>query len=1191
MSHTYKSLVDNGGCRIAYAWNVSGFPWLVCSDPALVALLQSPSTSADASFARKRMLGNTQFGDVVPAHEALVFDTLHHELGTQTTKCNSVGVAEVSGWSIKILDSELGATWPHVVDGDEVFGLEGCHRIADLDDEIHAWGFLADNLRPDATSVDIHEETGDDGSGPLYDRITALGDYRYLWMGHECIAVHGVSSGAYPDYSATILARGCFRSKNQYHFVEAIDQVNQKIADVPQSIIGHYCWLWAIPLTADGQFYRDAEDNPIIALESARCGIVSESVRTDRGVTQINIGPCLDALKNKVDYLTTENIKGHVGRYTFCRGDSGTNWEDILSKRQKPHLYFMEYYLDPVSDYGTWIYKPLWLCAKNTVVQFETLEELVDAVNDEIQKLYLYGSTSGASGTDQNTGDGTGYNDYVGLEHSYTVTKDYFFRKINENNFTFTYDGTLAEAPMWFMKQNTGGPLEAIRSAGDNGFELGKWSMVGGIVQVILGLGIPHFTDKYRVPIQYRFAESPKSNYNLDFYNPRTEIIFGAPLMDLTKNFASGVGNFYTSEFQFQEFLPYVGEVSGELIVLGDTDYSNHSHMVPVGLCQRAEMLDLEMPADFMCAKSFIGWDWINHPAHEWVPDIDQLDNFDIDTNGKLYLCVDPVYADNTFWVSLTDANQFIEDAKISIGDYVTNIAEWHSENGSLYFEISNDSANRHLIESTSNTQAIRVGSSLICIPAYSLPSDASPEDISDPTKLADSYDHEKDDPFLIRLFRGSFSSSISNIFRAILGYEDTDVWIPEHERRYPIPFFRDDPSDGSTSFIDWDSLTDMTDGMLQSLIPAVPRESFVIKDELDEILRSMGLGMYEDWDEASKQIVYRFRKYGNIIASTALNYGRVIGMSDLLSGESVEEDHLLLPIFNRIKMTVVEEESFLKYENDTVDISVINTDVSSVIDRSILELTTSPMMLVLRKSAPFFPEPLTVRDHLIKLLYRLGDKKPTQTRTLLCSARFRSAPGRECLMTDPMAHYPATHGPGLESANVMITEQRVDLTNNTIRISYLVSGDNAVHGYAPSCRVAVSSVVLNEDGFTCEPEDNYGSSSVRDIFFFDCFDLSNSEAPMPRVDSCTDYAVLVYSQDNAISADNPIVGTCRVIDDSGTWKLRVFCDESKLPSTGNLIITYGEFDNCQPDQKLWLFFSDSNGRVGIINRRGDVWR
>lgn len=1198
MAHSYKSLIEAGGCRVAYLWNVSGYPWGVCSDTAIVSLLDRPDVYYDAAYARRRIFGNVEIGLNVPAYDALVFDTLHPELGTQTTKAGALGFCDVSGWSLKILDKHLGAVWPHISEGDEVWGIEGVHRVADLNDEIHGWGFIDGNVSPDATVLPIHEESADSGSGPLYDRIDAEADYKCVWIGHECIAVKNVSSGSYPDYNATIVGRGLFRSKKQFHFTDSIEQVHQIISDVPQSIVGHYCWLWAIPLTPDGEFYRDADDNPIIALESARCGVVSESVVTDKGVTQIKIRPWTSALENKIEYDTTENITGHIGKYVFCRGDSGSTWQDILEKRQKPHLIFLEYVMNEGADSdlnpGNWIPQPLWLCARNSSVTFNSLEELVEAVNAEMFQLSLYHVSDGAFGHSQLTGEGTAECPYVGLHHEYHVVKNYEFTYqyypdipvgetiLDDSKQYITFKGTLDQNPMWYLKQSSGGPtdvpqwLQDMIDAGTASTPwAGKWTMVGGVVQLCLGLGIPHLTGDFKLPVSYR----SQSNYDLEFW-------------DFSKFTLNPLAPWGLGDFQI--YRPGVDDYSWQF-ECNPAWYLPHESMVFAGLCQRPEILQFKAPENFFCANSFHGWDWVNHPYSEFaggpfdpVAKFAAKDSGKISTGGKLYLSEDPTYEDLTIWTENTDGEQFVSGAIVKIGKFQTEVSELHEEDTGVYLETTNDSDNPHLLESNDD---VFFGECLITIPAYSLPSDSDNEDILDPEKIAEEYDENNDDPFRIKLFREEYADKITDVVKAFIGYDDTGIWIPQHERRLFIPFIRDDSEDGMVSFIDWDSFESMCDGHLAAFKPVVPHESFVLKTEIDQILKLNGVGMEEYWDSTRSMFRYRFRKYGNMVSSLAIMSGRVIGLSDLVSGESVAEDHLLQAIYNKISLAIVTEQSFKKYDDKNKDIEFVNADVHSVIDREIMDLKISPKLVVYR-------DPLTVnqwyatfcRNHFVNLLYRLGDKKPTQTRGLLYSSRFRSQPGGDSIITDPFARNPNTHRAGLVSANILITEQKVDLTNNTLEVSFLVAGNSAVHGYAPSCRVLVGSVTVNEDGFTCVPDDHYGCEDVKDIFFFDCFDISDRENPVPRSDSCGNYAVRVYAQDEAISSDNPITGTCMVFDDSGTWKLRVYCDESKLPSTGYLIITYDTFDNCEPDQKAWMFFSDSNGRVGSAERKGDVW-
>lgn len=1205
---TYKALIGSGGCRMAYVWNVAGYPWAVCSDKAVVSLLANPGSNSDAAYARKRIFGKMDIDGVFPAYQALVFPTLHPELGVQTTKCKSVGFSDVSSWKLKIIDQHLGADWPHVEDGDSVWGLEGLHRVADLKDEIHGWGFLSDNLSTTDSDVSISEE-----SDVLFNRINNATSPKWMWIGHECIAVQGVT-GTYPDYSAIIFGRGLFRSKTQYHFVDAIEQVHQIIADVPGSIAGHYCWLWAIPLTEDGGWYYGSDGNPIIAMESARCGVVSESLVTTKGVTQITVNPCLDALKNKITYDVTESVAGHIGKYIFCRGQSGTDWQDIGALGQKPHLIISEYEIDWNSTigqgaygddivFGRWTTKPVWLCAKGDTVSFDTLQDLVVAVNDELKKLHDYHSSSGTLGTDQFTGDGTSGNAYIGLAHSYQITKNYdFFDTIPivsfENSLGHERQGTLSTNGMWYMKQTTGGGNYCLfhdpsalpgTLVVDLWTLFGKWSMVGGIVQVVLGLGIPHLVEIHKEPIEYRKDD----NHKLDCFSA-SEITtwYEYTWHDFTLNIITGQ-SFTPAQFMGALYQPFGKQ---------ETHFQFHQFGVPAGLCQRAEIMEFVHPEDVFCAKYFRQWDWINFPIATYIPNWEDtvLDNTipdSADTNGVLHMVQDPDYAACSLWVDETNIQQFAEGATVRIGQYKAVVEQWNS--GEDTYLTTTETDEREL--NSENSNGVAVGSCLICIPAWSTGNMST-----DPTEINTQYVHDLHDPNALKLYRSDCAGSVVEICQSFMGYSGTDIMLPFHERRYYIPFFRDDTTDDTTSIIDWDSLEEMLSSPVQGSSTSVPYESFILLDALDAELKFYGLGMYEDWDNEHCQMVYRFRPFGNFIASAALNLGRVITKNDL-PVDSVDEDHLDMPLFNRVTVDYYPQLSISAIAatptgNQTSTIGVPGSmegkntitatveDVFSVVHRQILELKISLIFTHL----PSVSEGNTpINDHMKRLIAVLNERKPTQKRDVIYSARFRTLPGRECIITDPAAHYPGTHQEGLIAANIMITEQKVDLSRNVISLCYLVSGDNAQHGYAPSVRFAIGSVSLNADGFTVTPEDHYSSfaNEPKDIYYFDCYDVSDLNNPVPRTCSCGNYAVMIYKCDEVIGADNPLPATCTIVTESGVDRIRFYCDESKLPATGNMVVTFASFDDCEDCQKLWMFFSDEYSTVGTVARRGDVWR
>jgi len=1118
----------------------------------------------------------------------------------------------LSSWSIKIYDSDLGATWPHISEGDEIFGIEGIHRVSiPQDSGIAGWGFIDGNLSVEGNALSVSEQSSNIAG--LFSRIDSLtgNDFKYLWIGHECMASDGIkSAGTYPDYDLNLCARGLFRSMPQYHFVDAIEQVHQIVADVPGSIAGHYCWLWAIPLTDDGQFYFKHDNTPIVALESSRCGIVSEDIVTDEGITTVTINPCLDALKNKISYDVTESITGHISKYVFCRGNSGTDWDDIFLKGQRPHLYIAEYEINALpgnlTDNGYWNFKPVWLCAKNSVVVFDTLEELAIAVNNELSKLNLYYLSSGVSGTDQYTGDGSTDNEYIGLNYSYSVNRetDYSLMIVDES---VAMSDTAYINPMWYLSQKTGGGnWKSICNESSSGKPAyGKWSMVGGVVQICLGLGIPHHVEMYKVPDVY-------TNQNNSFFD----------CAQINENLNSLMTPSHGDQGTFWDWRVYgrvvdnsvwVPGVSDEAFQFWDCSTSNpmkpHLFMVHAGLNQREEIMELikNVPAEnFFCAKYFIQWDWINYPLTYFDPDfgLEFISPETISVGNTLRLSRDPDYTTLTFWVENTNPEQFTEGETMKIGQYNATV-DYFVSAGLNDNYLSIDSSNKHALVSTAQVGSVGIGSCIICIPAYSISNDSSSmnakgttESQTSASEISTDYIHDEDDPFVIKIYRQVTANNVTDVIRAFLGWPNQDVSLPAHEIRYFIPFFTDNTEREMYSFIKWGEFEGLTTGICDFASPIIPVESFVMKDAIDSQMKFYGLGMYEKWNDVNEQMEYGFRRYGNVVTSSIITNNRIVSETELIP-ESVSEDHLILPVFNKINVDYKYKTSGIlikqrnKKENKTIPIvyedgkiNIINQDVFSVCDRAILELKINLMMELLLTPSELEDK---VKQHLVPIIYVLGKKKVTQNRTAIYSSRFKTTAGMETILSDPAAHNPATHRPAMVSTSVLITEQDVDLSKNIIKLSYLVGNESGVHGYAPTCRVLVDSVETFSGGFNCTPDEHYSTTFCDDLMLFDCMDISDPTEPSYRIDSCGNYAVLIYACDSAVSADNPLPGTCEIIND-GTWRLKIYCDETKLPSTGNLLITFAAFDSDETDQKVWLFFADSGG-IGVESRLGDVWR
>lgn len=415
MAQTLHGIYESGGGRMAYVFHVLGYPWAVCTDPALISAAEilgvgHEDHDAAARFLRRKIFGPAHWtvsaSEYYPADTAPMFATLlFNSLGAESWRIDQAsGMLSSSGWSVEILDDDLSVTWPHKAAGDEIWGLEGLHRVVDLDESGSAgWGELDASLmrrlvdgetRP--SSFNMIEQSG----GRLSARLTALGanDHMMLWVEHECIAVNDVTvaDADRPEELEVDIAdagagRGLYGSRIADHLYRPSLSYRPIISDVPGSIAGEYCRLWQIPLDETGALILDADGDPLVAEQ--RCGVVSTNISTRKNVTSIDVLPFTDSFKIDVErQQLAKSYESHLQRYVLCRGfDSGDDAESITKYRQCPHLVLQEWkgFVGPDEILRVFQADPIaiWLCEPGEIVVFENKEEIFASIMEKINAL------------------------------------------------------------------------------------------------------------------------------------------------------------------------------------------------------------------------------------------------------------------------------------------------------------------------------------------------------------------------------------------------------------------------------------------------------------------------------------------------------------------------------------------------------------------------------------------------------------------------------------------------------------------------------------------------------------------------------------------------------------------------------------------------------------------------------------
>jgi hypothetical protein len=373
MAATYEEALRTGGGRVEYVFHVHGFPWAVCTHPAVGALISDVANSCKIYAVGS---GASQRGEMFGFAEPIVAGTpffpaddvvITHGLqppGSQTFKLSATqGLVEVGGWSVEIAHREYGLTLPHRPDN-PCFGLEGLHTVPDpRTDGTISHASLERALLVGDTALYLDGDS-DHGIADLVTANLAAGLPTYLWIGHEVVAVTAMPVGSYT------VERGVWRSREQSHFLDDHDGCPILVADAPiGGATSRPCTLWAVLV--------DDDCTEVLDLALARTGRVSTKIRSERGMTSVDCDGWTDWLRTPIK---NRSFSAPLKGYVFSRPSASA---DALSDAAG-HFVYYEYDAVPAIQNPVHV----WLCAAGTSVYFETYEDVVDAFNMEMVLIH-----------------------------------------------------------------------------------------------------------------------------------------------------------------------------------------------------------------------------------------------------------------------------------------------------------------------------------------------------------------------------------------------------------------------------------------------------------------------------------------------------------------------------------------------------------------------------------------------------------------------------------------------------------------------------------------------------------------------------------------------------------------------------------------------------------------------------------
>ena len=426
-----------GGAHMQYALHIYGYPYVLCSHQEIADYING-ATAGKADIFGSNVLGEGHHYDNAFAIPNAISIPSRQSFSLSDTS----PVPDGGDWSVAVCDRDYGLDWSA---GAWDFtgalkGIIGVQCIPEISDPTIIAKYTSSTILKGEFLVDVVDAEED-----LYGRINDNSG-GYLWIGNECVWASYVSHAAgITTVAIAVGSRGCFRSPDCSHYGSFDGASSEIVSAVPiGSISGRGCALWAV-------FYDDLGDREL-GLWKLRHGRVKSRSVSSGGAISISCSSWHEWLRNEQD---VNRIDARPAKYIFTRGsetsrgtDSEYNfvnniyWTDSRRMNKSwraPHLGVVSSHLEwrthleggnSVFDSQVvhYVMFDIWLCDNNSYVVFDTLEDVLSAVQAELT-LCQNGKTT------QHSGVGTTESPYIdiGATAGYESSGSYRIPIINQD--------------------------------------------------------------------------------------------------------------------------------------------------------------------------------------------------------------------------------------------------------------------------------------------------------------------------------------------------------------------------------------------------------------------------------------------------------------------------------------------------------------------------------------------------------------------------------------------------------------------------------------------------------------------------------------------------------------------------------------------------------------------------------------
>lgn len=1137
---TLHTVLSGGAGTVDYAWHVAGMPWVCTSSESLSAFLR---TSDSAYF-----LFCPNGYDEHDLGDHMAYLTCLQTRGMQWSWKHDDAEGLTGGaWSVNVAEIQPGVDWTTIggyslLKSSPIFGIPGLSQVFDAaNDTAIAFGELAADIDTDDTSIMVKDIRR---LGRYFTQYSGSGFI--VWIGHEAILCSGYTDNSDGTFTMSVATdgRGIYRTRPQPHIVNEYAAMSEYVATAPLGgIAGRPACLWAFASGDGGATYG----SPTLVHH----GKVLQGISIKNGMATVKCSSPIEWLKSP---SAVNDYAGVLRRYVLQRGNIGTlegaaygpagyGTTGLPNKFARcPHVVIHETDID-----GNQQVVSIWLCEKNSAVSFDSVDDLLLALQKELDLVY-------ANSSSQLSGDDSAFNPKQNLWYKYNVSKEGLSLDIDSDD-------------SWWEIGASG-----RRSA-----------TAGGPIATVFGLIHP---TSYGIPANKSVLEAgglrfvANTNLRRDSIAKRLAYPQDYPysLGDRIACFTSGYGGG-----------GYVGVNAG--IVEG-----LNLHLMQV-VPPRDKLHTCFIESRFNLSETETSNQVEGYEHDDFYPqyyyeygkntELDPAENSAMFQNRDLWCVPQDGSGNFRLWMERIDGRLPLIGATLYIGSD-NGMPRWQGEiddsgddGDFFYVDVSSvpDVGNASALEyQASGTKPVGTFHILSWVKSVAV----------------------QVDPWAVSQGSAPVSATdVVEIFKAALGASDSLTvapsqslfWVPEVGYTGELGY----------SWIDWDDL-------VEKIVPIMRGEKYIYRpkeqsfwETLSGFLKTHGLIPYL---ELSRFLIYdlwqmKFRPIGVVNISDAVMYGRGLNSTVFADEYNITRDVASGHTYSgmTLKLNYTGEEFAANVEIKDKSAYAQNGYASKIYvveDR----FTHVPALAKIATDKTVQSE--IASKYTSAILPHLSRPRPISTAD--CTARAWLLPvGGDVVATDAYGKNPFTGKIGYAGLPGLITDVTVNLDTLKARCSWRLAR-SVSKGWAPAlfcpanCLVETNAqththtVALSGANAASEHEFS-ASTDPADWSRFDCWDFDPlTKEYVARSCACGDYAVRVSRAD--YPSGGYLYGTCRVtgLEDGGTPAMTLTLDGTAGVIFQN-IIEFGHYDNAEDCQREnYVAFCGDDGLIGTDEEPGDTW-